>query len=63
MAKRVEKTVKKGENLLKFDLDYIRKHAKSDATVMVFSNLNENQKLELMKLGKVKLKEEIIQIK
>lgn len=59
----VDDQVKKGDKLLTFDLNYIRKNAASDATVLVFSNLSSDQKLELIKLGKVQAKEEIVRVK
>ena len=58
----VNDEVKKGDKLLSFDLKYIKENAKSDATVLVFTNLSEDKKLELMKLGTVKENEEIIKL-
>ena len=58
----VNDEVKKGDKLLSFDLKYIQENAKSDATVLVFTNLGEERKLELTKLGIVKENEEIIKV-
>ena len=57
----VGQKVKQGTPLLKFDLVYVRTHAKSDATVIVFTNLN-NQKISLSKLGDIKEQEEMLKI-
>lgn len=57
----VGQKVKQGTPLLKFDLDYVRTHAKSDATVIVFTNLND-QKILLNKLGDIKEQEEMLKI-
>lgn len=57
-----EQEIKKGDKLLSFDLKYIQEHAKSSATVIVFTNLSDKQHLELLKLGDVQAKEEIIRL-
>lgn len=57
-----EQEIKKGDKLLSFDLKYIQEHAKSSATVIVFTNLSDQQHLELLKLGDVQAKEEIIRL-
>ena len=57
----VGQKVKQGTPLLKFDLVYVRTHAKSDATVIVFTNLN-NQKISLSKLGDINKEEEMLKI-
>ena len=57
-----EQEIKKGDKLLSFDLRYIQEHAKSSASVMVFTNLSDQQHLELLKLGDVQAKEEIIRL-
>jgi PTS system D-glucosamine-specific IIC component len=57
----VGQKVTQGTPLLKFDLDYVRAHAKSDATVIVFTNLN-NQKISLSKLGDINKEEEMLKI-
>lgn len=54
--------VKKGDILMTFDLQYIKEKAASEASVMVFTNLNQEQKLSLMKLGNVEAGDQIIKI-
>ena len=61
MLVEVGQKVTQGTPLLKFDLDYVRAHAKSDATVIVFTNLN-NQKISLSKLGDINKEEEMLKI-
>lgn len=46
--------VKKGDLLLKLDLDYIKDHAPSLASPILCTELSENQKIRLLKTGKVK---------
>lgn len=58
----VNTEVKKGQPLLSFDLENVRKNAKSDATVIVFTNLANDSKLSLMTLGNVKANQEIIKV-
>lgn len=55
--------VKKGDKLMEFDLQYIKEHASSTAIPFIFTNLKEDQTLELLKLGNVKTNDSIIQIK
>lgn len=56
--------VDRGQQLLKVDLDYIRKHATSDITPIVFTNLSQGESIVINKKGNVELKEEnIIEIK
>jgi PTS system D-glucosamine-specific IIC component len=50
--------IKKGQLLLKIDLDYIREHAKSTITPIVFTNLSEGEKIVIEKEGLVELKQE-----
>lgn len=58
----VDQKIKKGDKLMSFDLQYIQEHAKSDASVLVFTNLSNDQHLQLMKLGDVHTNEEIIKV-
>lgn len=58
----VDDEIKQGDKLLTFDLNYVREHAKSDATVIVFTNLTENSKLKLEKLGQVTTSDDILQL-
>ncbi|WP_163184361.1 glucose-specific PTS transporter subunit IIBC [Neobacillus sedimentimangrovi] len=50
--------VTKGQPLLKFDIQYIKEHAKSTITPIVFTNLAEGEKVEIEKQGLVDLKQE-----
>jgi PTS system D-glucosamine-specific IIC component len=52
--------VEKGQPLLKVDLDYIKEHATSTTTPVVFTNLAEGEKVVIQKQGNVNLKEENI---
>ena len=61
MLVEVGQKVTQGTPLLNFDLNYVRTHAKSDATVIVFTNLN-NLKISLIKLGDIKKEEEMLKI-
>jgi PTS system D-glucosamine-specific IIC component len=53
-------TVKRGQPLLKMDLNYIKEHATSTITPVVFTNLAEGEKIVLEKQGNVDLKQERI---
>lgn len=55
-------TVKKGDLLVKFDLDFVKKNAVSDAIALVFTNLSEDSKVEITKIGKVNQKEEVLKV-
>ncbi|PTM59832.1 glucose-specific PTS transporter subunit IIBC [Desmospora activa] len=46
-------TVKRGQKLLKVDLDLVRKKAKSTITPIVITNLSEGEKVDLLKEGDV----------
>ena len=50
--------VKKGQLLLKIDLDYVKEHAKSIITPIVFTNLSKEEKVVIEKEGLVELKQE-----
>ena len=52
--------VKKGQPLLKFDVDYIKEHATSIITPIIFTNLFEGESVVINKSGNVELKEENI---
>lgn len=45
--------VKKGEQMLKLDLDYLKKHAPSIATPILCTELEENQRIRLLKEGEI----------
>ena len=47
----------KGQPLLKVDLDYVKEHATSTITPIVFTNLAEGEKVVLEKQGQVDLKQ------
>jgi glucose PTS system EIICBA or EIICB component len=53
-------TVTKGQPLLKVDLDYIKEHATSIMTPIVFTNLAAGESIVINKQGEVDLKEENI---
>lgn len=50
--------VKKGDRLMKADLDYLADHAPSSAIPIVVTNLTEDQKIKLIKTGAIKSGEE-----
>ncbi|WP_423800442.1 glucose-specific PTS transporter subunit IIBC [Neobacillus sp. SAB-20_R2A] len=50
--------VTKGQPLLKFDIAYIKEHAKSTITPIVFTNLTEGEKVVIEKQGLVDIKQE-----
>ena len=50
-------TVKKGQPLLKVDLDYIKEHPTSTITPIVFTNLAEGEKVVLEKRGHIEIKQ------
>ncbi|MBT2663065.1 glucose-specific PTS transporter subunit IIBC [Bacillus sp. ISL-45] len=52
--------VKKGQPLLKVDLDYIKKNATSIITPIVFTNLSEGESIVINKKGNVDVKDENI---
>ncbi|MBU8905095.1 glucose-specific PTS transporter subunit IIBC [Desertibacillus haloalkaliphilus] len=55
--------VKRGQELLKINLDYIKEHAPSVVTPIIFTNLNEDQEVKVNKEGAVELGEsEIVTI-
>lgn len=50
--------VKKGDRLMKADMDYLADHAPSSAIPIVVTNLTEDQKIKLIKTGAIKSGEE-----
>lgn len=50
--------VEQGQPLLKVDLNYIKEHATSTITPIVFTNLSEGEKVVINKQGQVELKQE-----
>lgn len=52
--------VKKGDKLLEFDLDYIRENASSTSSPVLFTTMEDNQQLRLLKVGHVKPGEDLL---
>ena len=52
--------VKKGDRLLEFDLDYIRENADSTSSPVLFTTMEDNQELRLLKSGHVKPGEDLL---
>lgn len=52
--------VKKGQPLLRVDLDYVKEHATSTITPIVFTNLGDGERVEIRKSGQVDVQEEDI---
>jgi glucose PTS system EIICBA or EIICB component len=50
--------IEQGQPLLKFDINYIKEHATSTITPIVFTNLAEGEKVVLEKSGHVNIKQE-----
>lgn len=55
-------TLKKGDKIMDFDVKYIEEHAKSSAIPVVFTNLGEEHKMEVVKLGEVNVGDEILSV-
>lgn len=55
--------VKKGDLLVEIDLQYIKEHAKSEATPLVFTSLKPEETIVVKKMGEVNALEEILEIK
>lgn len=56
------KKLKKGESMLRIDLDYLKANAPSIATPVICTELNDNQKIRLLKTGEIKSGEELFAI-
>ena len=54
--------LKKGEPMLRLDLDYLKAHAPSVTTPIVCTELSEGQHVRLLKEGKVKAGEALFVI-
>lgn len=52
--------VKKGDPLLEFDLDYIRENASSTSSPVLFTTMEDNQQLRLLKAGHIKPGEDLL---
>lgn len=55
-------TVKKGDKLLSFDLDFIKENAPSTSSPCICTSLNSKQKVRLLKTGNIKAGEALIAI-
>ena len=54
--------VKKGDKLIGFDIEYIKNKVPSMATPFIFTSLSENQRVKLIKKGKVNALEDVLVI-
>ena len=54
--------VKKGTPMLKLDLDYLKKHAPSVVTPIICTELEENQKVRLLKEGNIRAGEALLAV-
>ena len=54
--------VKKGEPMLKLDLDYIKENAPSIVTPIVCTELEDNQKIRLLKEGEIEAGEALFAV-
>ena len=54
--------VKRGDKLVTFDLEYIRKNAKSDACMVVLTSLTEGEEVHMKAAGPVKLLEQVAEV-
>lgn len=54
--------VKKGDALMKLDLEYLKKNAPSLASPVLCTELAENQKIRLLKSGSIKAGEALLAI-
>lgn len=55
-------SVKKGDKLMAFDIQYIKEHAKSEACIAVFTGLTEGEEVVMKTSGHVNAQEEIAEI-
>ena len=54
--------VKKGDALMKIDLDYVKSHAPSLVSPILCTDLKENEKVRLLKTGAVKAGEDLFAV-
>ena len=54
--------LKKGDIIMKIDIDYVREHAPSLVSPVLCTDLQDNQKIRMIKTGAVKAGEEIFAI-
>ena len=55
-------SVKKGDRLIGFNIEYIKEHAKSDECIVVFTSLQEGEEIRLTKEGPVNALDETAEI-
>jgi len=55
-------TVKKGDPMLKLDLDYLKAHAPSVTSPVLCTELEDNQRIRLLKEGPVKAGEALFEV-
>ncbi|WP_294143713.1 PTS transporter subunit IIABC [uncultured Clostridium sp.] len=55
--------VKKGDKLMRFDLQYIREHASSEHCIVVFTGLTDGQEIVNVKEGQVKAAQAVAELK
>ena len=55
-------TVKKGDPMLKLDLDYLKAHAPSVTSPVLCTELEDNQRIHLLKEGPVKAGEALFEV-
>lgn len=55
-------TVKKGDPMLKLDLDYLKNHAPSIVSPVLCTELEDNQRIHLLKEGEIKAGEPLFEI-
>ncbi len=60
--RRAGDKVKKGEEILRFDIDYIREHATSTLTPVIFTELEEGQNVTVLKYGEIMVGEPLMNI-
>ena len=58
----VGQAVKKGDPMLKLDLDYLRENAPSVASPVLCTELEDNQKIRLLNEGEIKAGDELFAI-
>ena len=54
--------VKKGDALIKIDLEYIKNHAPSLVSPILCTDLSDNQKIRMVKTGKIKAGEDLFAV-
>lgn len=54
--------MKKGDALMKLDRDYIKSHAPSLVSPILCTDLSDNQKIRVVKTGKIKAGEDLFAV-